>query len=662
MRPRIEPIAFALACAGVIAGYFWIALPAIPQYGLREPSQQHFNLLVAGFQSGQLSLKKEPPPEMARLADPYDPDQNARYRLHDASYYRGRYYIYYGVTPVLVLFWPYFALTGQYLAQKYAVAVFCSAGFLVAAALVRGIRRRFFPNVGPWTLIAMVLAAGAVNGAAFLLCRPEMYEVSTSCAYAMMMAGLAAVWCSLGGGRRPLAWIALASLFFGLAVAARPTFLFGAACLLIPVACLLNPPGEPGGEGRRRWRLGLAAFAPLGTIGIGLAVYNYLRFGNPLEFGIKYLLMAKKVSTFFVFNWHYIWLNLRLYFFQPARLMEYFPFVREAYVPPLDAGYGFTEDPFGVFANIPFLLLAFAAPLAWLGPNPEGKRRLRLFASAVAWVALTSVVVLLTYVVASIRYEVDFTPYLTILAVLGVFGIEGYFAVHRKWRLLARLVWAGLLAVSVAFNFFGSCHHGLIERQVPAEFRTLSRFFNYPTYAYNRLRASLHEGPAPSQYGPVLLRIKSPPGETGVREPLLVMGTTPGDLATAFIRTVNEGQIVVGFQFTGLGLFECHPISLRQNGPVDIAVSGPSLLPDLGDRAWNGTPYPEQLSDLGLYSISINGVAALIVSPFLDYPIDRKTPLLFGINPVKDSPVAGRFTGEILEHSRLGIGEIPQAR
>jgi hypothetical protein len=137
----------------------------------------------------------------------------------------------------------------------------------------------------------------------------------------------------------------------------------------------------------------------------------------------------------------------------------------------------------------------------------------------------------------------------------------------------------------------------------------------------------------------------------------MVMGTTPGVLAIAFIRTVSGDQIVVGFQFTGLGLYECKPITLDRNAPVEIAVSGPSLLPDLGDTAWKGTPYLEQLSDLGLYSIAVNGVAALQVNSLLDRPIDRETPLSLGFNPVRDSPVAARFTGQIMEHSRLDIGE-----
>src|SRR5580698_8066559 len=136
MRNRSELFVLAVICAGIVASYAWMARPAIPQYGLLEPGQQHFNQLVAGFRSGHLSLAQAPPPELAKLADPYDPAQNANYRLHDASYYHGRFYIYYGITPVLVLFWPYFEITRHYLAQKYAVAIFCTVGFLAGAVLV----------------------------------------------------------------------------------------------------------------------------------------------------------------------------------------------------------------------------------------------------------------------------------------------------------------------------------------------------------------------------------------------------------------------------------------------------------------------------------------------------------------------------------------------
>ena len=68
-------------CALVIGIYAYMA-----QSGLLEPvspnaADTYYNLLVQGFRAGQLSLKKEAPPGLAQLADPYDPAANARYRL-----------------------------------------------------------------------------------------------------------------------------------------------------------------------------------------------------------------------------------------------------------------------------------------------------------------------------------------------------------------------------------------------------------------------------------------------------------------------------------------------------------------------------------------------------------------------------------------------------
>ena len=70
----------------------------------------YFNLLVRGFRKGHLYLDRAPAPELAALKDPYDPAQNDRYRLADATYFQGRYYLYFGAAPAVVLLWPYAAL------------------------------------------------------------------------------------------------------------------------------------------------------------------------------------------------------------------------------------------------------------------------------------------------------------------------------------------------------------------------------------------------------------------------------------------------------------------------------------------------------------------------------------------------------------------------
>ena len=117
---------------------------------------------MQGFCAGQLNLKTEVPPGLARLNDPYDPAVNSAYieDVNDLSYYKGKLYLYFGVTPALVLYWPYLAITGHYLSDKDAVVIFFALGFLVAAGLLRAVWRRYFPEASVGVAVAGLLILG----------------------------------------------------------------------------------------------------------------------------------------------------------------------------------------------------------------------------------------------------------------------------------------------------------------------------------------------------------------------------------------------------------------------------------------------------------------------------------------------------------------------
>ena len=89
--------------------------------------------------------------------------------LHDLSYYKGKLYLYFGVTPALVLFWPYVALTGHYLLHKDAVVIFFSVGFLAGAGLLCAVWRRYFKETGLGVVAAGTLALGLANFAPAIL-------------------------------------------------------------------------------------------------------------------------------------------------------------------------------------------------------------------------------------------------------------------------------------------------------------------------------------------------------------------------------------------------------------------------------------------------------------------------------------------------------------
>ena len=143
----------------------------------RSAASTHYNSLVDGFRPASL-IKRGCPLGLTRLADPYDPAANVRFRfgpdqLHDLSYYKGRLYMYFGVTPALILFWPFAALTGDYLFRRQAAAIFCAIGFLTSAALFFALWRRYFAGVSVGVVAACTLALGLATGAPVLLSQAE---------------------------------------------------------------------------------------------------------------------------------------------------------------------------------------------------------------------------------------------------------------------------------------------------------------------------------------------------------------------------------------------------------------------------------------------------------------------------------------------------------
>ena len=63
----------------------------------------YYDMLADAFLHGQTDLLVKPDPHLLTLPNPYDPVANMRYRLHDASLYRGKYYLYWGPVPGLLL-------------------------------------------------------------------------------------------------------------------------------------------------------------------------------------------------------------------------------------------------------------------------------------------------------------------------------------------------------------------------------------------------------------------------------------------------------------------------------------------------------------------------------------------------------------------------------
>jgi tetratricopeptide (TPR) repeat protein len=482
---------------------------------LTKEWDSYYSSLVEGFRVGQLNVKKEVPPGLVQVADPYDPSARAsRPGVGDLSYYKGKLYLYFGVTPALVLFWPYVALTGHYLSQKDAGLIFCIVGFLVSVGLLCALWRRYFAAVSVGVVAAGTLALGLATLVPLVSSRCGVWEVPVSCGYALTMLALAGIWKAQHRPSQQGRWLAAASLAYGLAVGARPNLLPGAVVLFVPVVQTWRERGDVAARKRGPPKALAAAVVPIALIGFGLMLYNFFRFDNPFEFGWHYVLAGPRRR---LFNVRYLWFNFRVYFLGLTSWSARFPFVRQVAVPRLPVGYDTVEDPYGygVLTNIPVAWLALAVPLVWRGRSGQAWSVLRWFVMAAALLFGMCVLPLGLYATATPRFEVDFLPALVLLTVIGILSLERALAATPRSGLtdrtaqqrVLRWCWSLLLGFSVAFNLLVSVKRGaeahydfglVLEgqgkiRQAMEQYEQALRFNPDYAEAHNHLGAALLE-------------------------------------------------------------------------------------------------------------------------------------------------------------------------
>ena len=217
-------MAVMAALAAVLAFYSWTAVTSARTFPteLDVGGRDYFNLLTDAFLHGQADLLVDPSPRLLALDDPYDPAQNITARLHDLSFYEGRYYMYWPPTPVLTLFLPgRVLLLGGDLPERAAIVIYLFVGLLIALALLRYLVRRYLPGTPGWMLAMGGLALATANVAPYLLRRPTVYEVAISAGYCFTMA---AVYLLLRGALEESGrWRRLlgGSVCLGLAIGAR---------------------------------------------------------------------------------------------------------------------------------------------------------------------------------------------------------------------------------------------------------------------------------------------------------------------------------------------------------------------------------------------------------------------------------------------------------
>src|SRR4030042_2737920 len=123
--------------------------PAWPKTSVYD----YYGSLAAALQQGHLYLDDQPAPELLALQDPYRiGSRKGIPYLWDASLYEGRYYLYWGPVPALVLLPMQALLARVRVPDIYLAFGFVCALYMVLCGLVLRIWRRHFSMLPGWTL------------------------------------------------------------------------------------------------------------------------------------------------------------------------------------------------------------------------------------------------------------------------------------------------------------------------------------------------------------------------------------------------------------------------------------------------------------------------------------------------------------------------------
>ncbi|HET6845462.1 MAG TPA: hypothetical protein VFH29_01425 [Anaerolineales bacterium] len=424
--------------------------------------------LASAFARGHLYLDVEPDPALLALKDPYDPVARKNIPiLSDASLYQGKYYLYFGPVPALLVLLVK-KLVPVTAGDQHLTFVFTSGVFLVLSVFSLELRKRFSPKTRTWMMGYSILLLGLTSPFSWILgSRAAVHDAAISAGQLFFLSGLYCAFRALDRGHGATVWAVLAGISWAASLGSRITQVLPIAFVAVLwVLTWFRSRGQSEARtGMPRTVLGM--LIPMAVGAAALAWYNGARFGSVFETGIRYQLALLPIQDYgqYIFSPNYVLQNAYNYLLMPLKVRYNFPYlwpqmgVRSPILPfvSLSPLY-YAEDITGLIFSAPFLLLAFApfvSPGTRAAVSPsEGAQRPQWgwLVAALSGSSLIGLGFFLIFFWASERYLLDFLPSALLLAVLGFWQLSERWPPRALARSMAIGLGVGLGAISIVVS------------------------------------------------------------------------------------------------------------------------------------------------------------------------------------------------------------------
>lgn len=471
MRKAVEKsLVFKIATAVVTAGFVFVAVVLLLVRGdmvydlFKNPDTNQMNKeIVDSFEAGQVSMLETPSDEMLALENPYDLSQRSEAGVSypwDHLFYDGKYYSYYGIGTVLTLFLPYHLITGNYFPSLWATFIYSIAGIIFLSLSYYVFITRLFPKISKGIAISGLVIVQATSFVWYCITIGNFYELAQVSGFAFLTAGMFFLLRSgvVGEGKISRPNICVATVLLSIAVLCRAVLaLYCIVSLLFiyaGVRKIIRTSYEHTFRANKKPVITflLAALVPFAVIGSVQMIYNYLRFGSILDFGIYYTLTIYDYQHI-QFHFPLVLIAIYNYLFTVPKVSTVFPFVTSNYDSLSVNGYyflaGFSSAGI-IFRSVPVLGYIFSGKAYKRSANPNKRLAAIIIILGCILVPLIQMAMIWEYGYTP-RYAVDFAWQM----LFGAFAV--WFVIHEHTsapvKKIMYIIFAVSAVISVIINF-----------------------------------------------------------------------------------------------------------------------------------------------------------------------------------------------------------------
>ena len=445
-----------------------------------ELEQSHlyqYNLLAESLAKGHFYLDKEVSQKLLDLSNPYDAskrkselERDVDY-CWDCSYYKGKYYVYFGIVPCLLTYLPYHLITHKALPNNIAMSIFIFIYIICCFYLVYQIINKYFKKTSyPWYLlisIFFVFASGVMSFASY----PQIYNMPIITGVSFACLGLAFWLKSTNDKKLNKKYLFLGSLCMALVAGCRPQLLLSSFFAIIIFWDYVFKKRELFSKDSLKETI--LFMLPYILVASFLFYYNFTRFGSIFDFGANYNLTTNDMTKR-GFKLDRIFLGLYYFLFAPVKITPIFPFIEVTEVATTYIGKTISENNFGglLFIN----LISILGFLSFKFKKVITDKK--LFKISVISVIFTLIIIIADTEMAGIlpRYLYDFAWLINLSTIIVILSLLDKNILNKDFKkLIITFIIISLIYNSLSF---------FTDRYIFTEYNTLRTIYSYIYHSF----------------------------------------------------------------------------------------------------------------------------------------------------------------------------------